>query len=192
MKNIVRCHVIWKGKSHHRRYSNWTSTATWFKWRLYWVFYAGCWCLCQVSTRSILGTMFWSFLCHNFVLRLITSPPTHSPTAEVMENPVEPFPVQVIRSHRGTLSLLLSCWFPLQTIVNSRHWSEHARPTDQEIVGRSEQITVCYASASDVAGMLIDLGTTASKVVDPWLVCPYIEAAEICCAPYILLYSGCL
>lgn len=131
------------------------------------------------------------------VSQLCSSPdniPSHplSPTAEVMENPVEPFPVQVIRSHRGTLSLLLSCWFPLQTIVNSRHWSEHARPTDQEIVGRSEQITVCYASASDVAVMLIDLGTTASKVVDPWLVCPYIEAAEICCAPYILLYSGCL
>jgi len=111
--------------------------------------------------------MLRSLLCHNFVLRLITSlPPSLYNSRSNGKSS---------RSASGT-SHLNSSWCAIiiavmsisssNTIVGSRHWSEHARPTDRENGGRVERITVRYASASDVAGMLIDLETTASKVVD--------------------------
>ena len=49
------------------------------------------------------------------------------------------------------------------------------------------------ASASDIARMMIDLGTAASKVIDRWLVCPdvvWLEAAKSCRTRCILLYPG--
>ena len=49
------------------------------------------------------------------------------------------------------------------------------------------------ASASDIARMVIDLGTVASKVNDCWLVCQYVvwlETAESCRRRCILLCPG--
>ena len=197
MKNLVRCHVIRQGKSHQTSQKIRSGPVSIQVTLILCFLYILCWVLMSVSSfhpfnswdnASIIPV---SQLCSS----LITSPPTLYNSRSNGKSS---------RSASGT-SHLKSSWCAIiiavmlisssNTIVSSRHWSEHARPTDQENGGRVERITVFDASVSDIAGMLIDLGTTAGKAVDGWLVCPYIvwhEAAETCCPPCILLYSCCL